>query len=80
MTSRYSSASELLNWSPRMNDTDIIQQSYEELIQELFQAYWNDAFVGHPTVDQIKHAEAKFREGTGNARKARDRAIILLQS
>ena len=61
-----------------MNDTDIIKKSYEQLIQQIFDAYWNDAFVGSPPPNQVQQAEAKFQKGVTNARKARDRAIALL--
>ena len=60
------------------NDPDIIKQSYEQLIQQIFNAYWNDAFVGKPTPNQIQQAETKFRDGVTKARQARDRAIALL--
>ena len=60
------------------NDTDIIKKSYEQLIQQIFNAYWNDAFIGKPTPQQIQQAETKFRERVAQARQARDRAIALL--
>ena len=60
------------------NDADIIRKAYEELIQKQFNIYWEDAFVGNPTPDQIQHAEATFRRNVTNARQARDRAIALL--
>jgi hypothetical protein len=62
------------------NDADIIRKAYEELIQKQFNTYWEDAFVGNPTPDQIQHAEATFRRNVTNARQARDRAIALLPS
>jgi hypothetical protein len=61
-----------------MNDTDIIKKAYEELIQQLFNAYYNDAFIGKPAPNQIQQAETKFRDGVTKARQARDRAIALL--
>ena len=61
-----------------MNDTEIIKKSYEQLIQQIFDAYWNNAFVAKPPPNQLQQAETKFREGITNARKARDRAIALL--
>ena len=61
-------------------DADIIRKAYEELIQKQFNTYWEDAFVGNPTPDQIQHAEATFRRNVTNARQARDRAIALLPS
>ena len=60
------------------NDTDIIKKSYEELIQQIFNAYWNDAFISKPAPNQIKQVEANFRDGVTKARQARDRAIALL--
>jgi hypothetical protein len=59
-------------------DTDIIKKSYEELIQQIFNAYWNDAFLAKPTPKQIQRAETKFRDGVTKARQARDRAVALL--
>ena len=61
-----------------MNDTEIIEKSYEQLIQQIFGAYWNEAFIGNPPPNQVKQAETKFQGGITNARKARDRAIALL--
>jgi hypothetical protein len=61
-------------------DAEIIRKAYEELIQKQFNTYWEDAFVGNPTPDQIQHAEATFRRNVTNARQARDRAIALLPS
>jgi hypothetical protein len=61
-----------------MTDTDIITKSYEELIRQDFNAYWNDAFIAKPTPNQLPQAEAKFRKGVTDARQARDRAIALL--
>jgi hypothetical protein len=60
------------------NDTDIIKKSYEQLIQQIFNAYWNDAFISKSAPNQIKEVEAKFRNGVTKARQARDRAIALL--
>jgi len=60
------------------DDAGIIKKSYEQLIQQIFNVYWNDAFIGKPTPQQIQQAEKKFREGVANARQARDRAIALL--
>jgi hypothetical protein len=62
------------------NDTEIIKKSYEQLIQQIFDAYWNDAFVGKPPSSQIQQAETKFRDAVTKARQARDRAIALLPS
>lgn len=59
-------------------DAEIIKKLYEQLIQQIFNAYWNDAFIGKPTPNQIQQAEAKFRDGVTKARQARDRAIALL--
>ena len=59
-------------------DTDIIKKSYEELIQQIFNVYWNDAFVAKPSPKQIQEAENKFRDGVTKARQARDRAVALL--
>ena len=65
--------------SKRSNaDADIIKKSYEQLIEQIFNAYWNNAFVGKPTPNEIQQAETKFREGIAKARQARDRAIALL--
>jgi len=61
-------------------DTDIIKKSYEELIQQQFNVYWQGAFVGKPTPNQIQQAETTFRDGVTKARQARDRAIALLPS
>jgi hypothetical protein len=60
------------------NDTDIIKKSYEQLVEQIFNAYWNDAFIAKPAPNQIQQAEAKFRDGVTKARQARDRAIALL--
>jgi hypothetical protein len=60
------------------NDTEIIKKSYEQLIQQVFNDSWNDAFVGNPPPKQIQQAEAKFRDAVTKARQARDRAIALL--
>jgi hypothetical protein len=60
------------------NDTDIIKQAYEDLIQQLFNVYWQGAFVGKPKPNQIQQAETTFRDGVTKARQARDRAIALL--
>lgn len=62
------------------SDAQIVRKAYEELIQKQFNTYWEDAFVGNPTPDQIQHAEATFRRNVTNARQARDRAIALLPS
>lgn len=62
------------------SDAEIIRKAYEELIQKQFNTYWEDAFVGNLTPDQIQHAEATFRRNVTNARQARDRAIALLPS
>ena len=61
-----------------MNDTDVIKKAYEQLMQQIFDAYWNDAFVAKPASNQIQRAETKFRDGITRARQARDRAIALL--
>jgi hypothetical protein len=61
-----------------MNDTDIIKKCYGDVIQQLFNAYWNEAFIGKPTPQQVQQAETKFRDGIAKARQARDRAIALL--
>jgi hypothetical protein len=59
-------------------DADIIKKSYEQLIQQIFDAYWNDVFVGKPTPNEIQQAETKFQDGVVKARQARDHAIALL--
>jgi hypothetical protein len=61
-----------------MNDSDIIKKSYEDVIQQLFNAYWNEAFIAKPAPNQIQQAETKFRDWVTKARQARDRAIALL--
>jgi hypothetical protein len=60
------------------NDTDIIKKSYEQLIEQIFNAYWNDAFVAKPAPNQVQRAETKFRDGVTKARQARDRALAIL--
>jgi hypothetical protein len=60
------------------NDAEIIKKSYEQLIQQIFDAYWNDVFIEKPTPSQIKQAERKFGDAVTKARHARDRAITLL--
>ena len=67
-----------LNSVQIMNDVDIIKKSYETLVQQIFDAYWNDAFVAKPLPTQVQQAETKFKNGIAAARQARDRAIALL--
>jgi hypothetical protein len=69
-----------LDTDANKQDADIIKKGYEQLIQQIFNAYWNDAFVGKPTPNQIQQAETKLRDGVSKARQARDRAIALLPS
>ena len=69
-----------MNKDTENNDTEIINKSYEQLIQQIFDAYWNNAFDGKPPLSQVQQAEAKFRRAVTNARQARDRAIALLPS
>ena len=61
-----------------MNDSDIIKECYKGLVQQLFNAYWNNAFIGNPSASQVQQAEAKFKSQIAAARQARDRAIALL--
>jgi len=59
------------------DDPEIIKKSYEQLIQQIFDAYWN-VFIENPTPGQIQQAERKFGDAVTKARHARDRAITLL--
>jgi hypothetical protein len=59
-------------------EADIINKSYEALVDQAFNAYWNNAFIGNPSASQIQQAETSFRNEILAARKARDRAIALL--
>ena len=61
-----------------MSDPDIIKKCYEELVGQVFNAYYNDAFLTKPPLNQLQQAEAKFRNGILQAREARDKAIQLL--
>jgi hypothetical protein len=61
-----------------MNDMDIIKKSYENLVQEIFSAYWDSAFIAKPSPTQLRQAEAQFQKGITQARQARDRSIALL--
>ena len=61
-----------------MSDSDIIKASYEDLVGQVFDAFYNDAFVAKPSPSQLQQAEAKFRNGILRAREARDKAISLL--
>jgi hypothetical protein len=51
------------------NDADIIKECYKVLVQELFNAYWNNAFIGNPPASQVQQAEAKFKSQIAAARK-----------
>ena len=46
-----------------MNDTKIIKKSYKQLIQQIFSAYWNDAFIGNPPPNQVKQADTNSKAG-----------------
>jgi|GEM_PF-4646128 len=61
-----------------MAEADIIKKSYEALVDQAFNAYWNNAFIGNPSSTQIQQAEARFKNQILAARQARDRAIALL--
>jgi hypothetical protein len=61
-----------------MSDSDIIKNCYEDLVGQVFDAFYNDAFLAKPSPTQLEQAEAKFRNGILRAREARDKAIALL--
>jgi hypothetical protein len=52
-----------------MNDTEIIRKSYEQLIKQIFNAYWNDASIGNPPPNQVKQAEQNSKVGSPRREK-----------
>jgi hypothetical protein len=61
-----------------MIDSDIIKKCYEVVVAQVFDAFYNDAFLAKPAPNQLQQAEVKFRNGILRAREARDKAISLL--
>jgi hypothetical protein len=64
----------------QMSDKEIILQAYEAMLKEIFRNYCFGCAESDGSANQAQAIEKKFMSNVSMARKARDRAISLLQA